>query len=173
MGRPQLICGVVKWLRHADAQPSPNLMDQQLPLRITVIKPLPGVAIQVQRGRSELLPPSRIAHDAVTFEFAVRVRDPHGDAPPRLLGPYVQGPPMGRFVYVNSGKRAGQNESCWDRRAKVSLRSITPKQIATVLAKSGAVLEVCIAGTAQDRGPACATVPLLNGGWRIVRDAAT
>jgi hypothetical protein len=69
---------------------------------------------------------------------------------------------------VTSGKRAGQANSCWDRRAKVSLKGITPQLIAAVKQQPGAHLEARIAGTAADGGPACATVPLLEGGWRVV-----
>ncbi len=31
------------------------------------------------------------------------------DGRPRLLGPYVQGPPAGRFVYLCVGQYAGQS----------------------------------------------------------------
>lgn len=147
-------------------------MDRELPLRVTVVRPPPGVALQVQRGRSELLPPTNVDGDTVTFEFVVRVRDSQADGPPRILGDFAQGPPKGRFIYVNSGKRAGQADSCWDRRAKVSLMTITSAQIDATLAEPGAALEARIGGTARDGGPACATVPLLDGGWRVGRNAA-
>jgi hypothetical protein len=41
------------------------------------------------------------------------------------------------------------------------------------LATPGAVIEARIAGTAKDGGPACATVGLLDGGWRVVRLRST
>lgn len=146
-------------------------MDRELPLRITVVRPLPGVAVQIQRGRSELLSPTNETNDTISFRFAVRVRHPRGDEPPRILGDFAHGPPRGRFIYVNAGKRAGQTDSCWDRRAKVSLMTITRAQIDAVLAQGGAFLEARIAGTARDGGPACATVPLLDHGWRVVLGA--
>lgn len=145
-----------------------NPMDRELPLRVTVVRPPSGVAVQIQRGRDGLLPATSVAGDTMTFELTVRVRQAQPGGPLRLLGDYAQGPPTGRFLYVNSGKRAGQADSCWDRRAKVSLMAITPAQIASVLKAPGAVIEARIAGTAPDGGPACATVPLLDGGWRVV-----
>jgi hypothetical protein len=68
---------------------------------------------------------------------------------------------------VNSGKRAGQFDSCWDRRAKVPLTGVTASLIEQAAALPGAVLETQIAGTGRDGGPSCATVPLV-GGWRVV-----
>ena len=141
-------------------------------MRLKVVQPPPGVMIQLQRGRSELLPPKRTSDDSVLFEFTVRVRDTAGRQPPRLLGEFVQGPATGRFLYVNSGKRAGQADSCWDRRAKVTLMTITAAIVAALLNDPRAVLEGRIAGTGPDGGPACATVPLLDGGWRVVPSSA-
>jgi hypothetical protein len=50
------------------------------------------------------------------------------------------------------------------------LATITQKLVEQ--AKKGAMLEARIAGTAKDGGPACATVPLLGGGWRVAGTAA-
>jgi hypothetical protein len=70
-------------------------------------------------------------------------------------------------VYVNSGTLAGQVDSRWTRRAKIHLEGISWELIERALASPGTVLEARIAGMARDGGPACATVPLLDGGWRI------
>jgi hypothetical protein len=137
----------------------------ELPFRITVLDPPRGVVFRLQRGRSELLPPSKETAHALTFDFTLRVEPGTGDAPPRLLGPFAQGPPAKRFVYVSSGKHAGQPESCWDRRAKVPLGGVDASLIEQA-ARRGGVIETQIAGTGRDGGPACATVPLI-GGWRI------
>ena len=134
--------------------------------RITVLDPPRGVVFRMQRGRSELVEPSSETASAITFDFTLRVEPDADGGPPRLLGPFAQGPPASRFVYVNSGKHAGQFESPWDRRAKVSLMTINASLIERALAKSGAVIEAQIAGTGRDGGPACATVPLLSG-WRV------
>ena len=135
----------------------------EVAFRITLLNPPLGVTFRLQRGRAELVAPSHETATSISFDFTLRVAP--GDGAPRLLGPFAQGPPAARFVYVNSGKQAGQAESCWDRRAKVHLRDIAPSLIEQAIS-SGAVIETRIAGTGRDGGPACATVPLI-GGWRI------
>ncbi len=138
-----------------------------VPLRITLLNPPPGVLFRLQSGRAELTAPVHEDACAISFDFEVRVADRDAGHPPRFLGPFTQGPPTARFVYVNSGKHAGQPDSCWDRRAKIPLGGITWSLLEQVLAKKGAVLEVQIEGTGRDGGPACATVPLART-WRVV-----
>ena len=143
----------------------------ELPLRITLVEPPPGVAWAVQSGRTELVEPTARAAALIAFDVTVRIGAPRPGGQPTFLGRVTQGPPTGRFVYVTSGQRAGQTDSCWDRRAKVPLKGITPELIAAVQQQPGARLEARIAGTAADGGPACATVPLLKGGWQVVAPA--
>lgn len=138
----------------------------EVPFRITVLHPPRGVVFRMQRGRTELVPPSLESADAISFDFTLRVEPGQAGGPPRLLGPFAQGPPAGRFVYVNSGKRAGQAGSCWDRRAKVPLGAVSSSLLEQAAASPGTVIEAQIAGTGRDGGPACATVPLA-GAWRI------
>jgi hypothetical protein len=98
-------------------------MKRQVNFRIVVEEPLAGVTYAVQRGRSDLLAPSRSTHSERAFEFSLTLADLDAD-PPRLTGECAQGPAKQRFVYVNSGYMAGQKNSCWARRAKVPLYSI-------------------------------------------------
>lgn len=145
-------------------------MPRELSLRITVLHPPPGVTFGVQRGqggKADLVAPTRSTTESLTFDITVRVGNDPADGPPRLLGPFVQGPPAGRFVYVNSGTLAGQADSCWTRRAKVFLTGISWPLIEEVMSKPDAVLEARIRGVARDGGPACAKVPLLEGGWKV------
>lgn len=126
---------------------------------------------QMQRGQGgkvDLVSPAHVSQDSQAFDFALRVGE-RPDGQPNFLGPFAQGPPDGRFVYVNSGTLAGQANSCWTRRAKVHLSGITRQMIEQVLADPEAVLEARIWGLAKDGGPACATVPILDGGWQISR----
>jgi hypothetical protein len=138
----------------------------EVAFRITVLDPPRGVVFRLQRGRSELVAPSNESASCIVFNFTLRVEPGAASGPPRLLGPFAQGPPANRFVYVNSGKHAGQVESCWDRRAKVPLATVDASLIEQAAA-SGAVIEARIAGTGRDGGPACATVPLVSG-WRVI-----
>ena len=141
-------------------------MHVELPLRIVVLHPPADVLFAVQEGSSELLAPSQVQQDQITFGFTVRVVEKEPGEKPDFLGSFVQGPRMGRFVYVNSGRHAGQQNSYWDRRAKVPLGGITWSLIKSALAKRGAV-EARIDGVGRDGGPACGSVILL-GKWRVI-----
>ena len=91
------------------------------------------------------------------FEFEPSVRDG------ALGGPYVQGPPKERFIYIGIGTFAGNAASCWSRRLKVPLTDITAK-----MAVTGGVLEARVAGTGRDGTPSCATVREFDG-WKAVK----
>jgi hypothetical protein len=54
------------------------------------------------------------------------------------------------------------------RRMKLPLGGISRQQLAE-LARIDGKLVVTVDGTARDGGPACATVPLLGGGWKVER----
>jgi len=122
------------------------------------------VQFQLQRGTRDLEPPAHRTDTALTFEFLVRVGR-RSDGAPNFLGPYAQGPPAARFVYVNSGTLAGQADSCWTRRAKIPLGGITRRMVQDASRTEGAV-EAEIDGTGRDGGPACATVRLRTP-WRV------
>ncbi len=147
-------------------------MQRELPLRISLVRPPRGVAFALQRGRDDLLPPARVRDDLLVFDFTVRVASGAAGGTPNFLGAFAQGTPADRFVYLNSGTRAGRVGSCWERRAKVPLQGIAWKVIEEAFARPGTRLEVRIEGTAPDGGPVCATVPLEEGRWSLVQEAA-
>lgn len=140
-------------------------MDTELPIRIAVLHVPPGVTFAIQRGKDELLPPSRSKDGSLIFDLSVRVSERKGGGSANVLGPYAQGKPDDRFIYLNSGTMAGQSESCFTRRAKIKTAGITWKLVEQALADE-AIVETQIEGRARDGGPCCATVPLL-GGWKI------
>lgn len=142
------------------------MITETIPLRIVVVEPPPAVRWAVQLGRDGLLPPAHVAPGAVTFDFTL-VLAAGRDGRPTLRGPAAQGPPAERFVYVNSGRGAGDEASPWSRRAKVSLAGITPALLRDLQARPDGVLEARFLGTDRRGGPACATVPLQGGGWRV------
>ncbi len=138
--------------------------DMPVTLRLSIVRPPPGVRWAVQLGRDELLPPIHVTHDQLMFEVPLTL-GPNSRGTVQLRGAAIQGPPAARFVYVNSGKRAAEPLSCWDRRAKVSLATI---DLAALQEMTGhAVLDGAIHGTARDGGPACASVALLDGAWKL------
>jgi hypothetical protein len=137
-----------------------------LPLSIVVEQPAPGVAVALQRGASgkaALVGPAHTSADALVFDFDLTLDGSIADGRPRLLGPFVQGPPTARFVYLAIGASAGQIGSPWRRRAKVPLGAIDWHAIEALA--PGERLTAHIAGRGRDGTPACATVPILPPGW--------
>jgi hypothetical protein len=141
-------------------------MKHEIPVHLVVQGPLPGVIMQIQKGKNEFLPPTASSAAAISFDFTITV-DLAPNAPPNFLGKFAQGPKDQRFIYVNSGTYAGQNHSGWSRRAKISLMSITSEQIADAVSSAGR-LEATIPGRGRDGGPVCASTPVV-GGWKVVK----
>ncbi len=142
-------------------------MDQQLALRLVLERPPRHIRWAVQSGKSVHLPPSAVDDESVTFDVVIRaVSTPAGTLDFR--GDCVHGPRTARFVYLCSGARAGDLSSCWDRRAKVSLLTLSTEHVAALAASPESRLEGRLSGTARDGGPACASVPLLGAGWTLV-----
>lgn len=143
-------------------------MDGEIPARVVVVGPLPGVSLAVQRGRDGLLAPTVASAARLQFDFSLRLGKPLADGRPNFLGDYAHGTPAQRFVYVNAGKLAGQADSCWERRAKLMLDGVTQAQVDALVAGSGKVLQASFVGTGRDGGPACARISLHDGGWQVV-----
>ena len=146
----------------------------EIPLRITLRRVPPGVAFALQRGKSgvhggvELVQPTRRDLDSLSFDFSVRVEQAKKGARPRFLGEFTQGPSEKRFVYVNSGRSAGQADTLWNRRAKIPLTTISGALIEKVRSKPETILEIEIEGTGRDGGPVCASL-LSSTEWRPAR----
>ncbi len=159
--------------RHRYNSHSPDIRNRQrfvvvkyeIPFRITVLEPLAGVAMLVQKGRDELLPPIVFADEKLVFDLEITV-DLTDDAP-NFLGKFAQGPKNERFVYVNSGSYAGQAFTKWNRRAKLSLMSISSGTIESVIAAPSSRLETTINGIGRDGGPVCASVKGVE--WKVVK----
>lgn len=143
-----------------------------LPLRIVVTDPVPGVALALQSGRTDIAPPTSVTATAVTFDLSVEASQPLAGGPIVFHGPFTQGPPVARFVYITVGTRAGQPGSAWDRRAKVHLAGITPEMVASATTQPGGVVEVRFGGRGRDGTPVCATVKLAPGAWKVTTTAA-
>ncbi len=135
-----------------------------LPLRIVIDDPLPDVAIALQRGASAK---AELVGQSPAFDLEVAVDGALPDGRPRLLGPFVQGQPGERFVYLCVGAMAGQAGSPWGGRVKVPLGGISWELIEGVA--PGGRLEARIPGRGRGGGPALATVKLLPPGWRPTR----
>jgi hypothetical protein len=134
-----------------------------LPLRIVVADPFPGLDLALQKGASgkaTLVPPAASSPEGLAFELEVTVDGALPDGRPRLLGPYVQGPPQARFVYICVGQGGGGAVG----RMKAPLPGLDWALIEGLPA--GGRLEGRVAGRNARGGPALATVPILPPGWR-------
>ena len=118
------------------------------------------------------------ANGDIRFECECRVRT--GTGSPNFLGEFVHGPPAKRFLYLSwkpKDWRPGQEEriqtptSCWVRRMKIHLGGIT-RALIKEATQPNRLLQTSVAGTANDGGPNCASVPLI-GGWRVIAAAGT
>jgi hypothetical protein len=140
-------------------------MARGLTLRIVIEQPPAGVDFALQQGSGSTYEPvqkQRSKGNDLAFEFQPSIRDGISDSMAALGGPFVQGPPRQRFVYVDIGTSAGQADSCWSRRLKIPLEGIPAKKI-----RLGGVLEARVPGTGRDGGPSCATVKNFEG-WKVV-----
>jgi hypothetical protein len=141
-------------------------MAREITLRIVLERPPKGVDFGLQKGRGsgyETTQKQRSDGKDLTFEFTPLIKDSVSDAVAALSGPFVQGPPGERFVYIDIGTFAGQVDSCWSRRLKIPLAGIRMKMV-----QAGNVLEVRVPGTGRDRSPSCAAVKDFKG-WKLVK----
>ncbi len=138
-------------------------MKCDIPIRIRVLRPMPDAGMKVQRGKDELLAAVASSDKELVFEFEISAD--LSDAAPNFLGKYAQGPKSDRFVYVNSGRYAGNPFTQWDRRAKISLMNITGDQVRAVAADPKLVLATEFEGVGRDGGPTCASVKGIK--WKV------
>ena len=148
-------------------------IQDELSLRIVLLAPPAGVDFGLQEGKGNEYNPinkQRSKGKDPNFDCVVTVKDNRSDALPNFLGPLTQGPPTGRFIYVDVGRLAGQTDCRWERRIKVPLNDISWKMIRQVSADPNLVLEARLPGTAKDGGPSCATVHPIHG-WKVARQS--
>ena len=125
---------------------------------LLVVAPPSGVLFAVQRGRDELLQPFASTPERISFAITMRLGPALVDGAFNFQGPYAQGTPADRFIYVNSGVRAGESGSPWERRAKIKLSGIPRDLVEAAIGDSNRAIEARIQGRARDGGPVCAAV---------------
>jgi hypothetical protein len=145
-------------------------MKHELILRIVLQKPPDGVAFGLQKGRGhayETVQLQQAGAQDIRFECPITIKGgPQTDEKPGFFGPFVQGSPPEKFIYIAIGTYAGQSESIWGGRLKVPLRGINWDAIEAVITSTDLVLETQVPGSGQDGSPAYATVKPF-GGWKI------
>ena len=147
-------------------------MESELPIRLVLVDPPGGVDFGIQSGSGseyKTLFVQQPKNGDVIFDFSLVVADNRKDGLPNLKGPFAQGPPANRFIYIDVGTYAGQKNTQWSRRMKVPLQGITWELIKQATNKPGHRLLVRIPGKAKDGSPNCATVKFL-GDWQVAKD---
>lgn len=141
--------------------------NQIISLKIIIEKPLPGILYGLQKGSgsSYVTEQAQLSGDQnLVFELALPVPVNKGG---RLVfsGPFAQGSPKDRFLYIGLGSYAGQKDGVHHGRLKVPLPEVTEDLLADL--ERSKVLMVRFPGTdpKNDR-PKMATVKPEEG-WSI------
>lgn len=139
----------------------------ELQIILVLTAPPSGVLFAVQHGRDGLLQPYASTAESISFAITLSLGPALADGSFNFRGPFAQGTPADRFVYVNSGTYAGQLGCRWERRAKIKLAGIPRQLVEAAAGDANCAIEGRIPGTARDGGPVCATVPPLSIGWYL------
>jgi Family of unknown function (DUF5990) len=122
-----------------------------------------GVHVGVQRRNKpgELLGVTAGDAPAVSWTLDAAVT-PTPDGAADLQGPYLQGPPGGRFIYLTWGTVDGPGEFTMFRRAKLWLNAV-PAEVLSLAAERG-VLVGRLGLTDAKGNPVCASIrpPLIE-----------
>lgn len=144
-----------------------NGMPAELQIILAVTAFPSGVRFAVQHGRDGLLPPYASTAELVSFAITVTLGPTLPDGSFNFRGPFAQGTPADRFIYLNAGTYAGQQDSRWERRAKIKLAGIPRPLVETAAGDANCAIEGRLHGTARDGGPVCATVDPLSISWHL------
>jgi len=147
------------------------MSDQGITIQLKCIN-LPGlefdgrtaVRLGIQKGKDVIEDVPGNARN-VTFKCDFRVEKNADTGKPNFLGPYAQGTPQERFIYLCWGERKGE---MWNgfRRAKVHLKDIGWKTVEQALS-SGKPIKAVINMTDKKGGPLCASVKAENIEWQL------
>lgn len=139
-----------------------------LNLRIILEKPPANVHFGLQKGSGNNYESVQIQLSGsadLRFNLIAEVKgDRQNGELPDFKGPFVQGPKLGRFIYIDIGTYAGKTDA-YSRRLKIPQAGITWDIIDKANNKD-MLLETVVPGTAKDGTPTCATVKPFNG-WHI------
>ncbi len=136
----------------------------EVTLNIILETPTPGVDFGLQKGsgsKYETVQKQKSTGKNLVFECTVKIKEDKNKKWV-LSGPFVQGPPDGRFVYIDIGTLAGQTGFSWSRRLKIPLGTITSEMIDKSLSGS-VIIETSVPGIGKDGGPNCGSVKPFSG----------
>jgi hypothetical protein len=139
-------------------------MSKEISLKILLQNPADGTMYGLQKGKGsnyETVQAQLGNGPDLTFDFVVQVKQTNGPAT-SLAGPFVQGTPGSRFVYIVIGSYAGQIGAPWSGRMKIPL---SEADFQSSILNGGEYYWSCIVpGRTEDGKPVFATVKPF-GGW--------
>ncbi|MFN8355487.1 MAG: DUF5990 family protein [Spirosomataceae bacterium] len=139
-----------------------------LACRIVLEMPPPNVNIGIQKGKGSHYQTEQIQRSKASMEFefylTVKWADDHT---PIFGGDWAQGSPKERFVYLDIGTYAGQQDASWGRRLKVPIHTISAASVQQALSQA-LVVTIRIPGTGKDGGPTCGTYKSPEG-WQLMQ----
>ena len=114
----------------------------------------------VQDKDKNLVTGDKNSTGALVFNVELDVKQ-HADDTPNFTGTYAHGNRAERFLYLTLMTLQGGS---WDivKRIKIPLKTITWKQVQSVIEDDSKILRVKVGG--QSSG----TVPLLDDGWSVI-----
>ncbi|UFH52234.1 DUF5990 family protein [Spirosoma sp. KNUC1025] len=133
-------------------------MFDEINLRILLENPVEGVLYGLQKGKGahhEIVQAQMGNRQELTFRFVVQ-RKQTNESAPSLTGPFVQGTPGTRFVYINIGSYAGQAGALCNGRLKVPLTEADFQD--TSSSGSGYGWSCTVPGRTENGTPVFATV---------------
>jgi hypothetical protein len=142
-------------------------MDREITAKNILTTPPADVDFALQKGRGTNYEPVQIQRSGkvdLEFQFPLNLKTGRTNQPD-FSGPFVQGPPNERFVYIDIGSYAGQTNTQWSRRLKIPLNGITMDMVNAILNGKKGFLITHVPGTGRDGGPNCATVKPFDG-WK-------
>jgi hypothetical protein len=146
----------------------PSISVQPVSFMIVIEKPPAGIMYGIQKGSGnnfETFQKQISAGGDIGFEVEALVKTGK-EGHPDFSGPFIQGPPGGRFIYLGIGSYAGQTDGAFNGRLKVPL----PKLSSVILSQleGPGQLRARIPGTNPKNGrPSMATVQPTDG-WVVV-----
>jgi hypothetical protein len=107
------------------------MTEHTLTFRVIVEKPVPGIVYGLQKGSGndyETLQKQLSDSRNLLFDFAIPLKK-NKEGNIVLHGPFIQGPPHAKFLYLDIGSYAGQCNAPVSGRLKVPLTDITEELI--------------------------------------------
>ncbi|WP_041257293.1 DUF5990 family protein [Fibrella aestuarina] len=134
--------------------------------RINVEKPVAGAVYGLQKGSGndyETVQQQTASSEALTFTIALSAkRTKEGDLV--LYGPFCQGPPHNRFLYLDIGSYAGQGNAPFSGRLKIPLPKLADELSSAAVA--GRTLVATVYGTNEKTGRPVGGTGKPVDGWK-------